>query len=209
LGFTRFAPCDTVRGPASGLVISTSTDAMSPKLTPNRAKIIEAILYLIRCGEAEGMILTQYDIVKSMFIADDNHLKAWGRPVSFDNYVAMKHGPVPRATYDILNSTSELLWDRIPVPHVSPKAIRFTNIRRDPDESRLSRSDRDELLAALRTVKALKFGGVRDFTHRHAAYRNAWSDSGARNAYPILYIDMIPEGDAQLLDEIVHASRYQ
>ena len=48
------------------------------------------------------MQITQYDIVKSLFLADKAHLNRYGRPITFDNYFAMKDGPVPNLAYNLL-----------------------------------------------------------------------------------------------------------
>jgi hypothetical protein len=54
-------------------------------------RILAAMLFLM--NEHPG--LTQCQIVKSIFLADEQHLNTYGRPVTFDNYVAMPRGPVP------------------------------------------------------------------------------------------------------------------
>lgn len=65
---------------------------------PDKDRILEAILFLI--GRSSS--LSQYEIVKSLFLADRTHLNTYGRPITFDNYVAMEHGPVPSLAYDAL-----------------------------------------------------------------------------------------------------------
>src|ERR1700733_613301 len=74
-------------------------------LKPNYKKILEAILFLINESERRGLYVTEYDIDKAVFLADVKHLNEYGRPITFDNYVAMVHGPVPSATRDILQPT--------------------------------------------------------------------------------------------------------
>ena len=77
------------------------------KMTPNAQKIIAAVSYLISEGLAAGYKITQYDIVKSVFLADRSHLNKYGRPVTFDNYFAMKDGPVATLTYDLLKCDAD------------------------------------------------------------------------------------------------------
>jgi len=68
------------------------------KLKPKKKKILNPVMYIIQ----QTPNLTQYYIVKAIFLADKSHLGKYGRPVTFDNYVAMKLGPVPSFTYNLL-----------------------------------------------------------------------------------------------------------
>jgi uncharacterized phage-associated protein len=61
-------------------------------------KSVEAILYIAQHIEQP----TFHRISKVMYFADRVHLEKYGRFICGDSYVAMKHGPVPKYTYDIL-----------------------------------------------------------------------------------------------------------
>jgi len=61
-------------------------------------KSVEAILYIAQNVKQP----TFHSISKMMYFADKVHLEKYGRFICGDNYVAMKHGPVPSGTYDIL-----------------------------------------------------------------------------------------------------------
>lgn len=61
-------------------------------------KSVEAILYIAQYIEQP----TFHRISKVMYFADRVHLERYGRFICGDSYVAMKHGPVPMCTYDIL-----------------------------------------------------------------------------------------------------------
>ena len=43
-----------------------------------------------------------YKILKILYFADKLHLSKYGRFISGDYYIAMKHGPVPSRSYDII-----------------------------------------------------------------------------------------------------------
>ena len=47
---------------------------------------------------------TFHTLSKVLYFADKRHLEHYGRFISGDNYVAMKHGPVPSVTCDILKA---------------------------------------------------------------------------------------------------------
>ena len=161
------------------------------KLEPNVGKIVAAICYVIAQAQKRGQMLTQYDIVKTLFLADKKHLNDYGRPVTFDNYCAMIHGPVPSLAYDLLKENA--------------KAIEKTNLKKLPwirkkgegskylyslakvgcSEESLSPSDKDALSGALTTIKSLTFPQVRQLTHNDQAYIQAWSDEGESKSYPM------------------------
>lgn len=186
------------------------------RLQPNRTKIVEAILLLIEEAYRHSRTLTQYEIVKSLFIADFWHLKKFGRPVTFDNYVAMKFGPVPSEAYDMLKSN--YVWRGIPAPDGWPlwdrKAIEgstvahFENPRRPANRRKLSETDIGELTEALSLVMKLGFGGVRDWTHLNPAYVDAWEARGARNSNTMKYELLLDGGDKELVADLAHASKH-
>jgi uncharacterized phage-associated protein len=63
-------------------------------------KAVESVLYIV----ARIPNPTIHSISKVLFHADKAHLSRYGRPISGDRYIAMRHGPVPSATYDMLKT---------------------------------------------------------------------------------------------------------
>lgn len=63
-------------------------------------KVIEVILFIAHNVKNASF----HTLSKVMYLADRIHLENYGRFICGDNYVAMKHGPVPSKTYDILKS---------------------------------------------------------------------------------------------------------
>jgi Antitoxin SocA-like, Panacea domain len=188
-----------------------------PRLYPNYKKILESVLFLINEADRRGLYLTEYDIYKNIFIADIKHLNEYGRPVTFDNYVAMEHGPVPSATRDILQpkfkgklhfDESWPLWNRVPSPSDGPKSFKLIRPKRKENLRILSKSDLSALTDALLVVKSLRFGGVKDYTHKHPAYVDAWVEGGARDAYDIDYAKLLDSPDEELIEDLVYSSKH-
>lgn len=188
--------------------------ARSVRLRPNRRKILEAILWLIEEGVRLGAPLTQYQIGKSLFIADTRHLNTYGRPVTFDNYSALKFGPVPQEAYDMLKPSYDWArhmglpgapWEREPV---TSTAYRYVRPTRAPDVRALSASDVKALGEAVRYVRELGFGGVRDETHQHPAYVEAWNNRGIANAKAMDYAMLFEEPDPEGAAEVAYASTH-
>lgn len=184
------------------------------KLTPNKRKIVEAILYLIGEAKSKGLSLTQYEIVKSVFIGDYFHLKKFGRPITFDNYSALEFGPAPETVYDMLKPDfSELSDDGEQLPlwswrTVSRTTREYFDVDREFNKRRLSETDVDELSSALSLVKKLGFGGVVDFTHEMDAYKLAWASRGSKKSKRMDYHLLTEERDIEFAQELEYASRF-
>jgi uncharacterized phage-associated protein len=174
-------------------------------MTPNEEKILEAIVFLIiRAGELSYEV-TVYDLAKSLFLADRSHLNMWGRPVTFDNYVAMQHGPAPSTAYNFLKKPAmEVPWIRETTG--SNECYRFVG---DYDFHELSASDKEVLSDALLTVRGLTFGQIRRLTHEDPAYINAWEDDGCKNAFPMSYALLFETPNEELAKELAFASENQ
>jgi hypothetical protein len=191
--------------------------AALPRLNPKLDKILEAVLFLLQEAARRGQTLTQYDIVKSVFVADIFHLKKFGRPITFDNYTAMKFGPVPSETYAMLKPDYAggryfdepwPPWERQSAPEFGPTACAYSCPRRPANLRKLSKTDVGELSEALDFVKTLGFGGVRDWTHLNDAYIDAWKPKGSRAAYDMNYTLLLENRDEELVAELVQASKH-
>jgi uncharacterized phage-associated protein len=177
-------------------------------LMPDVRKIVEAVLYVIRGHGAP----TQYDIVKTLFLADREHLNRYGRPITFDNYTAMTHGPVPSLAYDMIKPTWE--FERYvgqPCPWVSQPqgqgVNRFISTSRAPDNSVFSATDREELDKAIQVAKSLGFGQMRRLTHEDQAYIEAWTNRGEARANPMKLHLLLEEPDEDVADDLRYLSR--
>lgn len=187
------------------------------KMRPNIKRILESILLLIEYAEESKTYLTQYEIVKSLFVADIRHLNEYGRPITFDNYSALEFGPVPSESYEMLKPSYDgaryfgepwPLWDRLPSPQDSPSAYKFVRPKRLSNRRILSKSDMTAIKGAMQDVKRLRFKGVRDWTHDHPAYKAAWRESGPRMSYEMDYSLLFTTPDESATEDLAHASKY-
>jgi uncharacterized phage-associated protein len=185
-----------------------------PKLKPNVPRIVESILFVIGEAIRGGTPATKYEIAKAIFIADTRHLKTFGRPITYDNYVAMKDGPVPSMTLDILQPGYDWgriggkgpLWTTKAAPRGGPNAIEYVRPKREANLEKLSETDVEALRSALADVQAMGFHRTRDFTHRDPAYLKAWAKRGAAKRMMIDYHDLPASED--LIDDLIHTSRH-
>lgn len=63
------------------------------------SKINAVVLYILQQFK-EG--IDYIHLFKIMYFAQQSHLVKYGRPIMEDNFVALKHGPVPELTYKVL-----------------------------------------------------------------------------------------------------------
>ncbi|RSV27861.1 Panacea domain-containing protein [Sphingomonas sp. ABOLH] len=151
-----------------------------PTFVPRKQKLLAAILLLIEEASSLGLKLTTGEIVKSLFLADDRHLADFGRPITFDNYVAMKNGPVGDTAVDMLNDRPNIRWSEFGVERApwlqeqdgDRSYYRAAGIT--ADRRKLSPSDIDALRVALDHVTTVGFGKVSIETHAHPAWASAW-----------------------------------
>lgn len=187
-----------------------------PKLNPDWEKLLEVILFLIKEAQGTGAPATQYQIVKSIFVADERHLNEYGRPIVYCNYSAMENGPVPSEAFDMLKpefawskiGLDSAPWRRVAASSRGRRACEFMDAR-EPNLRKLSKTDVDHLRGALATVRHLGFGGTKDFTHKHPAYKDAWKDGGDRKSFPMDYQLLLSDQDPELLADIIHASKHR
>lgn len=160
------------------------------EMKPNVDRIVAALYFVMTEARRRGRNVSQYDLVKTLFLADRAHLNEWGRPVTYDNYCAMFHGPVPSLAYDLLKGNEKAMRDHhlhgLPwksVPHIK-SAKHFLSVDNALNsQDFLSESDIEALDNSLGVVLSLGFSQIRRLTHDDPAYVDAWREDGGRAAY--------------------------
>jgi uncharacterized phage-associated protein len=172
----------------------------------NKIKTVNALLFLIGKANERGYEPSQYDLVKSLFFADRAHLNRYGRPVTFDSYFAMTHGPVPSFAYDALKNNFN--WrsvdlDAAPWNSVRKgKVHRFSIDQQRPELRTIAASDQQALANALSTVMSLSFGQIRKITHEDRAYVAAWRDEEDCSAFPMNMELLLDDASDDAVDDI-------
>lgn len=173
---------------------------------PNLDRILAAILTLMRWRPG----ISQFQIVKPIFIADKKHLNESGRPVTYDRYVAMEQGPVPSLAYDLLMKPEvfQTLYNRPPPwsVEVRPRGKRFTATE-DPDEDSLSRTDLAALKDGVETVDRLNKDELSDLLHRDPAWVEAWERRGTAKKVPMKAVKLLTDEDEETMANLRLLSR--
>ncbi|TIW05685.1 MAG: DUF4065 domain-containing protein, partial [Mesorhizobium sp.] len=156
------------------------------QLKPNIDRVIAAVAYAIHVAERMGSKFTQYDVVKSIFLADRSHLNQFGRLISSDKYVAMKHGPVPSTAYNLLKH-DETTVRRYRLEHLPWRSDEIGEGKRHYHSADvrfidevLAPSDKMAIEDAVSVIRSLSFSQVRKLTHEDPAYIDAWEDDGGK-----------------------------
>ncbi|MGN8022985.1 Panacea domain-containing protein [Phyllobacterium sp. 22229] len=160
-------------------------------IKPDVDRIVAAISYIIHVADDLGAKFSQYDVVKSMFLADRAHLNEYGRLISSDMYVAMKHGPVPTTAYNLLkgdqiakrtHGIDDLPWQ---VTEVGGGKKHYHAAEVGWVDDFLAPSDKSAIATAVAKVKSLSFGQIRHLTHEDPAYLDAWEEGTDRKQFPM------------------------
>jgi uncharacterized phage-associated protein len=188
------------------------------RLQPNVKKIVEAISCVIGEGERQGYVLSQFDILKTLFLADRWHLNTYGRPVTFDNYHAMRRGPVPSLAYDILKETGRAMatvrregiralpWKRSAQPDARG-VYRYRSGKKTTDDEVLSESDTKALADALTKLKGLTYLELRKILHDDIAYVEAWEPESNIKSFVMSYGMLFDAPNFELAERVQFLSK--
>ena len=173
---------------------------------PKPEKIVETLLYLATKGE-----FTRYQIVKFFYLADREHLRRYGRPVTFDKYVAMKNGPVASIAYDLLKQQDVcgIKCQDLPFDLVEKGAHwGIANPKRDVRTELFSKTDLKVLDSIVEEFAGCSFDELWEHTHRHEAYDKVWSNRST-NADDMAFDDFFENisNRETIVDELAFASR--
>jgi uncharacterized phage-associated protein len=149
------------------------------KFAFNDAKAVEVLAFI--ASEWDG--ISPFYVSKVLFFAEKWHLNKYGRPVIGDTYIAMDEGPVPSAIRDYINQN----FRSTEKPAEFDKAIKIEKGKyyrklhpgeRAPDISKLSETDKEEILNAIKYCK----GKSRPYLSRITHFEKAWAQAAANRA---------------------------
>lgn len=174
------------------------------KFKSKNDKIIESLLLLSHLGK-----FSRYQVVKFLYLADREHLRRYGRPITFDNYYAMENGPVASEAYDLLrnaDSVANLPFDSV----LDGKHYYLVNPKREVNMDAMSRSDVKILREMVDLYKDHSFDELYQLTHSHAAYKNAWENRTSGSKSNRMSFDDFFEGMEDkdtIIEELAFAAR--
>ncbi len=133
--------------------------------------------------------------LKLIFLADRYHLRKYGRLITNDNYVAMKHGPVPSVTKDIAESNDYL--DEIPkkysLRYIEPVNNLELASAENTDDTVFSESDIEALNFAWDTFGRYDQFQLRDITHSYPEWAKHKKSIGAGSCLHMDILDFLKD----------------
>ena len=140
---------------------------MDERLEFNLEKTAEAIVYVAeRLNQS-----TLFFVSKALYYADLNHIENYGLPIAGDNYVAMKHGPVPSGAYDIMKHVRGNIDSRLAKAGKDAFQIKndkYVIVNRPANIEILSESDIEALEIGISRVNGKSFSQVSNDSHDEA-----------------------------------------
>lgn len=154
---------------------SSLSHKRSISFSVNAKKTIEVILWF--CSQNKTKQINIYNVLKSIFYAEVEHLNKYGRPIVGDNYIAMDYGTVPSFTYDLIKN-NELALNKHGINDL-PFSIKGRYIvgTRDYDGDFFSNSDLECLTNAFDKYGKLSFDELKNVNHEHPAWKKARENS--------------------------------
>ena len=129
-----------------------------------------------------------YKILKILYFADKLHLSKYGRFISGDYYIAMKHGPVPSRSYDIIKiarGENPNIYD-IDIKELFDVKDNDLIPKRSAKIEYLSETDKECLDMAIEENKNLSFNQLKEKSH-DKAFKHTENENDE------IYVDLIAE----------------
>jgi uncharacterized phage-associated protein len=135
---------------------------------------IETLVYIASAWPG----ITPFYLSKVLFIADRNHLRDFGRPVTGDAYIAMDNGPVPSRIYDIINGKLDFFGDPAAISAalaIDDETAKYHQVsaRRKANTDLLSETDIAALDSAIKFCRGKSFSHLSSLTHQEPAWLHA------------------------------------
>ena len=160
----------------------------------DKEKAICSILFI--CQELGGT-WDKYSILKILYFAEKRHISTYGRTITGDKIVALKYGPVPSSSYDIIKDFN-LYKDYFEITDESLNNIRAKVL---PNMDVFSESDIECLKLAISENIDLPFGKLKDKSHDEA-YDWTIANLGEKSAIPYEKIALSGGASNDMIDYI-------
>lgn len=172
-------------------------------------KALAAVLYMAGREEKDVPALDVYKLCKLLFLADKYHLVKYARPITGDTYSAMRYGPIPSKTYDLLKAFARGDLDNALVKRLS-EAIELDHRYQHPRLKAkvayatevLSKSDLMALDHIIELFGTKTFAELRALTHEMPAYRKAWDEKPDHKNSEIMAFEDFFEEDSEALQGV-------
>lgn len=166
-------------------------------------KTTQAAARLLRLA---GGRMSHMKLIKLLYLADRSSLVRWGRPITFDWYFSLPHGPVLSFTLDKINAEADpetpSYWHRF----ISERENHIVRLLGEPENDQLSKAEEDLLDEVFSKFGRMSPWQLRDYCHDNLP---EWQDpQGSRlpiGFRDILLAEGIPEEEVHDILSELHA----
>jgi uncharacterized phage-associated protein len=160
---------------------------MKPRFNEAKTAQLAGAFLKLAGGQMYYMML-----IKLMYITDRAALIKWGRPLTWDSYVSMPHGPVLSATLDLINEGPTLgrddsPWHRLIIRATDPYQVKLQS---EPSDEELSEAEEELIRIVFDKYGKMNRYKLRDMLHQVLP---EWKDPKG-SSLPIEYRDILAAG---------------
>jgi uncharacterized phage-associated protein len=145
-------------------------------------KVTEAVCYLLHLAGGKMYYLK---LLKLLYFADRLAFAEWERPITYDSYVSMDHGPVLSTTFDLIRDRADISGDFWRA-HITEKNYQVALIGEAPKIKKLSPAEIDVLNRVYRQYGNFDRFELARISHKLPEYKEPHGSS-----LPITYRDIL------------------
>lgn len=133
----------------------------------NIQKTLQAISTFLHCHGTKEMSYLR--LLKLLYIADRESIKETGQPITGDQVVAMKHGPVLSGVYDLIKKGDTTAWP-LWAEHFRTLGYRLELVK-DPGNGKLSKYEIGKLRELTKRYEDLNEWELVEITHEFPEWK--------------------------------------
>lgn len=178
-------------------------------MTPLRYKedrATQAAAYLLRL---RGKPMSYMKLIKLMYFADREALLTLGRPITYDRWVSMQHGPVLSRTYELVSDEpqpgEETYWHKHISGIIGDREVQLLDA--NPPRDQLSEAQEKILEAVFERWGMMSRYQVRDATHLLPEYTETVS-SIPISYRAVLLLEGKSDAEVRAVESMLEAEEY-
>lgn len=160
-----------------------------------------------RLLQRAGGRMNHMKLIKLLYLAERRALVRWGRPITFDYYVSMPHGPVLSFTLNKLNEESSdesSYWHSV----ISERRDHEVRLLGDAPSDQLSRAEEALLDEVYEEFGHLSQWQLRDFSHTLPEWQDPHGSSTPIEIRDILMNEGLTEEDVREVEDALRAEDF-
>jgi len=149
-----------------------------------------------RLLQLRGGTMSHLKLIKLLYLLDRAALVRWGRPVTYDSYFAMPHGPVLSFTLDRIHEpevSAGSYWDR----YIAPKRNHEVSLRGECPRGQLSAAELELIGEIFERHGHKSRWELRDLTHTLPEWQDPQGSSRRIDPADILRCEGFSEEEIQ------------